>query len=248
MNAVDFVNLCRSKRAAALMTPEAMQAAAPQPPPMDPAMAQGGMPPQGAPMPPQGAPMPPPPMDPAMAQGGAPAGAPPPGAPMPPQMDPAALEQMFIEFAASQGITLDPQTGGAFDANGQPVPPEVIQQLMMQFEQMLAQGGGMPPPADPAMGGAPAGAPPPGAPMDPSMMPPPEGMPPEAAPPMEQGPDMAQLMADIQNNIESMVKAELSAQDKKIAAMMDKIDSMKSLLEQLVGTQDQRTAEDKKSD
>ena len=84
--------------------------------------------------------------------------------------------------------------------------------------------------------------------MDPGMMPPPEGMPPEAAPPMEQGPDMAQLMADIQNNIESMVKAELSAQDKKIAAMMDKIDSMKSLLEQLVGTQDQRTAEDKKSD
>lgn len=242
MNAVDFVNLCRSKRAAALMTPEAMQAAAPQPPPMDPAMAQGGMPPQGAPMPPPGAPMPPPPpADPAI--GGAPAGAPPPGAPMPPQMDPAALEQMFIEFAASQGITLDPQTGGAFDANGQPVPPEVIQQLMMQFEQMLAQGGGMPPPADPAMGGAPTGAP-----ADPGMPPPQEGMPQEAAPPMEQGPDMAQLMSDIQNNIESMVKAELSAQDKKISAMLDKIDSMKSLLEQLVGTQDQRTAEDKKSD
>lgn len=139
---------------------------------------------------------------------------------------------MFIEFAASQGITLDPQTGGAFDANGQPVPPEVIQQLMMQFEQMLMQGGGMPPagapPTDPAMAGVPAGAPPvdpammgapAGAPpMDPAMggMPPEGAMPPEAAAPA----DPAALLEEVRNSVESMVKAELAAQDNKITAMM----------------------------
>ena len=192
-----------NKRAVAILTPEAMQAAMQPPPPdpsmmggapMDPAMA-GGQPPMdpsmmgGAPMPPQGAP----PMDPSMG-GISPAGG------LPPE---AMQDQLFIQFLAEAfGIMMDPRSGQFFDQNGQPVPPEVLMQAyqayMQGMQQLQAQGmmdpsmGGMPPqggapmppqgapPMDPAaMGGAPM--PPP---MDPSMMggqppmPPQGGMPP----------------------------------------------------------------------
>ena len=84
-----------------------------QPPPQDPA-AMGGMPP-GAP-----------PMDPSMM--GAPAGAPAgqPGAWM---QDP-----MFMQFLQSMGVQVQPD-GTAIDPNGQPVPPEMMDQIYAQFQQ-----------------------------------------------------------------------------------------------------------------
>lgn len=171
-----------NKRAVAILTPEAMQAAMQPPPPdpaamggapMDPAMA-GGQPPMDPAM--MGGQ---PPMDPAMAG----------GAPMPPQggaggLPPEALQdQMFLEFLAQAfGIMIDPRSGQFFDQNGQPVPPEMLMQAydayMQGMQQLQMQGGGMAPqgaPPDPAaMGGQP--------PMDPAMA---GGMPPQGAVPMD---------------------------------------------------------------
>lgn len=45
-----------------------------------------------------------------------------------------------------------------------------------------------------------------------------------------------------------MVKSELAAQDNKIAAMMEKLDTVKGLLEQLIGTKDQRNTQDKEAE
>ena len=110
--------------------------------PMDPnMMAQGGMPPQGAPMPPVD-PNTGMPMDPnMMAQGGMP----PQGAPMPPQGGaPVSTGDMVIDMLLEMGAMI-------VDPNGQPVPPEMIAQMV---QEMNAQTGGMPP-----QGGTPEGAP-----------------------------------------------------------------------------------------
>ena len=147
------------KRAAAVMTPEAMQAGPegmpPQGAPMDPSMMQGGMPPQGAPM------------DPSMMQGGMP----PQGGGLPPEI---LQDQAFVQMLQQSGVVLDPQSGMFMDPSGQPVPPEMIVQAYeayMQGQQAGQAGpGGMPPqgaPMDPSM--AQGAMPPQGAPMDPSM-------------------------------------------------------------------------------
>lgn len=133
--------------------------------PMDPAM-MGGMPPQGAPMPPQGG-MPPVdpatgipidpntgmpidpntgmpidpntgmPMDPNAMAGGMP----PQGAPMSPQGGaPVSTGDMVIDMLLEMGAMI-------VDPSGQPVPPEMIAQMV---QEMNAQTGGMP-----TQGGAP---------------------------------------------------------------------------------------------
>lgn len=130
-----------NKTAAAMLTPEAQQAAM-QPPPQDPSM--GAMPPGAPPMDPSmmgGAPAGAPPMDPA-AMGGMP----PQGAPMDPSMigapagasagQPGAWMQdpMFLQFLQSMGVQVQPD-GTAIDPNGQPVPPEMMDQIYAQFQQ-----------------------------------------------------------------------------------------------------------------
>ena len=109
-----------------------------QPPPQDPA-AMGGMPPGAPPMDPSmmGAPAGAPPMDPAMA-----GGMPPQGAPMDPSMMGAPMGQpgawmqdpMFMQFLQSMGVQVQPD-GTAIDPNGQPVPPETMEQIYAQFQQ-----------------------------------------------------------------------------------------------------------------
>ena len=103
-----------------------------------------------------GAPAGAPPMDPAMA-----GGMPPQGATMG-QPGMWMQDQMFLQFLQSMGVQVQPD-GSAIDPNGQPVPPEMMEQIYAQFQQEMAmqQGGGMPPE------GAPTG---------------PEGMPPEGMP------------------------------------------------------------------
>ena len=193
------------KRAAAVMTPEAMQAGPagmpPQGAPMDPSMMQGGMPPQGAPMdpsamqggmPPQGAPV-----DPSMMQGGG----------LPPEI---LQDQAFVQMLQQSGVMLDPQSGMFMDPSGQPVPPEMIVQAYeayMQGQQAGQAGpGGMPPqgaPMDPSM--AQGAMPPQDAPMDPSMVPEgPEGMPPQGAP--AGGPEADGMLPEpVMNAISSIV-------------------------------------------
>ena len=175
-----------NKRATAVMTPEAMQAAV-QPPmdpsmggaPMDPAAA-GGMPP-GAPMDPAamgGAPAGAPPMDPSMA-GGAAAAQGSGGGEIPPEI---LQDQLFMQFMQSMGVMFDPQSGTFVDPNGQPLSVDEVMQIYDMFQQQVAAQGGAAPggaPADPAAMGAPmdpaaAG----GAPMDPAAM---GGMPPDDA-------------------------------------------------------------------
>ena len=232
------------KRAVAVLTPEAMQAAMQPPPPdpaamggapMDPAMA-GGQPPMdpsmmgGAPVP---APMPPDagaaPMDSGMA-------APAPAGGLPPE---ALQDQLFLQFLAEAfGIMLDPRSGQFFDQNGQPVPPEMLMQAydayMQGMQQLQSQGmdpsmmGGQPP-MDPAMAG---GMPPQGAPMDPAAgaMPPPDAamMPPEAAmggAPAEEGQPMDPMMAQfadliaavMEDTVVTPMKEEIAALNKQIA-------------------------------
>ena len=223
----DFLSICKQaqlhKKSAALLTPEAEAAAVPtqdpnamggMPPqggmPMDPSM-MGGMPPQG------GAPM-----DPAMMQGGMPQ-----GAPMP-QGQPGAWmqDQGFIQFLQQIGVQFD-QQGNAIDPNGQPIPPEMLDQLYAQYQQqMMAQGGQ--PPMDPNTG----------MPMDPSMM----GGDPNAMGGMPVEQDMGQGMPqDMMNNmasiimdsVDSVIDQRMAALDKKISAFADKLDSIKSMLDDL---------------
>lgn len=243
----DFLSICKqaqlNKKSAALLTPEAEAAAVPTQdpnamggmppqggmpmdpvmmggqPPMDPSM-MGGMPPQG------GAPM-----DPAMMQGGMPQ-----GAPMP-QGQPGAWmqDQGFIQFLQQIGVQFD-QQGNAIDPNGQPIPPEMLDQLYAQYQQqMMAQGGQ--PPIDPNTG----------MPLDPSMMggdpnamggmPVEQGMDPSA---MEQNmgqgmpQDMMNNMASIiMDSVDSVIDQRMAALDKKISAFADKLDSIKSMLDDL---------------
>ena len=177
------------KHAAAVLTPEAEQAAMAGGDPM----AAGGMPPGGA-MPPDGA-MPPggamPPdagmMPPGgMPPAGAPAGAPPAGgAGLPPEI---LQDQAFIQWMGQNGAQLDQASGTFIDmATGQPIPPEMVMQAYQMYAQQ-AQGGAMPP-----AGGAPAGAMPP----DAGMMPPGGGgMPPDAGAAPPAGGDPSEMMQD----------------------------------------------------
>lgn len=220
---MNFQDIFKSvnKTAAAMLTPEAQQAAM-QPPPQDPA-AVGGMPPQGASVDPamMGAPAGAPPMDPAAA------GMPPEamGAPM---GQPGAWmqDQMFMQFLQSMGVQVQPD-GSAIDPNGQPVPPEMMEQIYAQFQQeMAAQQGAMPPEA---AGGMPSeGAPAEGAPGE---------MPPEA--PMEDPAamqeDMLNQMAGmIQDIIDSTMEEKMAAIDKKLSAYNDKLDTIKMLLDDIL--------------
>lgn len=161
------------KRAAAVLTPEAEQAAM-----QDPSMgAQGGMPAdpmamQGDPM--QGAPAP--------AEGATG----PNGGMIPPEI---VQDQQFLQWLQSQGITFDPQSGQFLGPDGQPVPADIIMQAYQQYQAELQ--GQAPQGADPNAGAMP--------PMDPAAaqgaMPPAEdpaamagGMPP-ADPSMMQDPN-----------------------------------------------------------
>lgn len=239
----DFLSICKqaqlNKKSAALLTPEAEAAAVP---PQDP-NAMGGMPPQG------GMPMDPammggqPPMDPSMMgsmppQGGAPMD---PstmqGAPMP-QGQPGAWMQdpMFLQFLQQMGVQFD-QQGNAIDPNGQPIPPEMLDQLYMSFQQQMAQQGGAPMdpsmmqggiPQDPSMLGSQTSVDPnTGMPMDPAMIAPSavgQGMP----------QDMLNNMASIiMDSVDSVLDEKMAALDKKISAFADKLDSIKSMLDDL---------------
>ena len=273
----DFLSICKqaqlSKRSAALLTPEAEAAAMP---PQDP-NAMGGIPPQGgmpmdpsmmggqSPMDPSMGGMPPQggaPMDPSMMQGGMPQDPSMMGGQPMPQGQPGAWMQdpMFIQFLQQMGVTFD-QQGNAIDPNGQPIPPEMLDQLYMSFQQQMAQQGGQPPmdpsmmqggmPQDPSMmGGAPVD-PNTGMTMDPSMMQdpnamsgmPPEGMDPSMQDPSAMGQDMGQGMMpqDMMNNmasiimdsVDSVLDERMAALDKKISAFADKLDSIKSMLDDL---------------
>lgn len=151
-----------NKRATAVLTPEAMQAALQ--PPMDP--AAGGMP-GGAPMDPAamggtGAPAP---MPPDAAAGMPPAGgaAVPQGSgggEIPPEI---TQDQLFMQFMMAMGVQFDPQTGTFVDPNGQPLSVDEVMQIYDMFQQQVAAQGGAPgaaaqagvAPVDPAMAGAP---------------------------------------------------------------------------------------------
>lgn len=136
------------KMAAAVMTPEAMQAGPagmpPQGAPMDPSMMQGGMPP----------------MDPSMMQGGMPpadpsmqGGMPPQGGGLPPEI---LQDQLFLQALQQAGIMVDPASGMAVDQSGQPLPPDMIVQAYQAFKQGQQEGAaGMP--AGEAPVAAPAG-------------------------------------------------------------------------------------------
>lgn len=217
---MNFQDIFKSvnKTAAAMLTPEAQQAAM-QPPPQDPA-AMGGMPPQGAPM------------DPAMM--GAPAGAPPmdsAAAGMPPEAMGAPMgqpgtwmqDQMFLQFLQSMGVQVQPD-GSAIDPNGQPVPPEMMEQIYAQFQQeMAAQQGAMPPEGAPAEGMPPEGAP--------------GEMPPEApmGDPVAMQEDVLNQMAGmIQDIIDSTMEEKMAVIDKKLSAYADKLDTIKMLLDDIL--------------
>lgn len=130
------------KSAAAILTPEAEQAAVQ--PPQDPAMAQAaGMPAdpamQGG-MPPQ---------DPAAMGGMPPAASGPNGGQIPPEI---MQDQQFIMWLQQQGVVLDPQSGTFVDQmSGQPVPADAIVQAYQMYQQQMAGAQGAP--ADPAAQG-----------------------------------------------------------------------------------------------
>ena len=134
-NIVNVINAF-NKRATAVLTPEAMQAAI-QPPmdpaagaPMDPAAA-GGMPPGGAPMDPAAGGMPP--ADPAMA--GAPMAQGSGGGQIPPEI---LNDQLFMQFMQTMGVTFDPQSGTFIDPNGQPLSVDEVMQIYDMFQQQVA--------------------------------------------------------------------------------------------------------------
>lgn len=226
------------KQAAALLTPQAQAAAtAPQGgAPMDPA-AMGGMSPQGDSMDPAmmgGAPIPPAggmPMDPSMM-----GGMPPQGAPMDPAAmqgmpaDPAAMGGMpqgapqgawmqdpqFLQFLQQMGIQIDPQSGMAMGPDGQPIPPQLMDQMYAEFQNQMAaaQQGGMPPQ---------------------------QGMPPEGQmPPQGQMPQpgldeqtMNNMASIIMDSVDSVLEQKMATLDKKLTAFAQKLDSIKSLIDDL---------------
>lgn len=246
-----------TKSAVASLTPEAMQAAQA---PMDPA-AMGGAPMDPAAM--GGAPAGAPPADPAaMATGGGvPVG--PSGGTVPPEI---LQDQQFLMFLQQMmGITFDPQSQTFIDPQGQPIPAEMIVQAYQEFQaQMAAQAQGAPagtPPMAPAMA---AGAPP----ADPAAMggeiPPeavaamptegampaaPEGAPAEGAPADGMPADPMQQMAEmVLSAVETIVNEALSAQEKKITTLLDKIDTLKKDVEAALNSDNKRTKEDEDED
>lgn len=244
-----------TKSAVASLTPEAMQAAQA---PMDPA-AMGGAPMDPAAM--GGAPAGAPPADPAMAAGGGvPVG--PSGGTVPPEI---LQDQQFLMFLQQMmGITFDPQSQTFIDPQGQPIPAEMIVQAYQEFQaQMAAQAQGAPagaPPMDPAMA---AGAPPadPAAmggevPPEAAAMPPegampaaPEGAPAEGAPAEGMPADPMQQMAEmVLSAVETIVNEALSAQEKKITTLLDKIDTLKKDVEAALNSDNKRTKEDEDED
>jgi len=266
-----------TKSAIASLTPEAMQAAqAPMPPqggaPMDPA-AMGGMPADPAMM--GGAPAGAPPMDPAMAGGaGVPVG--PAGGTVPPEI--LQDQQFLAFLQQVLGINFDPQSQMFVGPQGEPIPADAIIQAYQEFQtQVAAQAqGAMPqggaPMEDPA---AMAGAMPPeaaaGMPMDPAAMGgmPPEaetgGMPPEAGMPMDPAAmggmpaegmpaegmpaDPMQQMAEmVLSAVETIVNEALSAQEKKISTLLDKVDTLKKDIESILNSDNKRTEKDEDED
>lgn len=227
------------KQAAALLTPQAQAAAtAPQGgAPMNPSM-MGGMPPQGAPMDPAmmgGAPMPPAggmPMDPSM-MGGAP-------------MDPAAMGGMsqgapqgawmqdpqFMQFLQQMGIQIDPQSGMAMGPDGQPVPPEIMDQMYAEFQNQMAaaQQGGMPPAQD--------------MPQEGQM--PPQGQMPQPGLDEQTMNNMASIIMD---SVDSVLEQKMATLDKKLTAFTEKLDSIKSLIDDLaLGTDNMQKKEQLQND
>lgn len=232
-----YANL--TKQAAAALTPEAEQAA--MQPPMDPAMA-GGMPPAA----PGGMPAGAPPMDPAMMGGMPPAGGMPAGAPpmdpamaggMPPaggQLPPEILQdQAFIDFLQqNMGIMLDPNTGMFMDPqSGQPIPPDMIIQAYQVFqqEQMAAQGGGAAP------GGMPAG---------PAGAMPPAGDPAAAGAAGVPEEVINQIASAVMSGVEAVLQEYTAALEKKIGALLDKLETVKGSVDAMQATDDKRTQDD----
>lgn len=257
---IDFKHLTYSdmmKIAAAILTPEAEQAAVQ--PPMDPAMAGGA-----APMPPQGAPM-----DPAMA-GGAPAGdlqAPtgpadatgPRGGEIPPEI---LQDQMFMQFLMEAlGVVYDPNSGMFMDPNGQPIPVEMILQAYQEFQRTMQQQQAVQPPQgapmDPAMAG--------GAPMDPAMQ---GGMPPEggATPPADMGAPIEapaaqegapteqpqdpinEIASAVMSGVEAVLQEYTASTEKRISAVLDKLEALTKAIDALQSTTDRREQQDKDAD
>lgn len=181
------------------------------------AAAQGGAP-QGQPMPP----------DQAAAQGGMPSqeAAAAQGGQLPPEI---LNDQVFMQFMQeAMGTQFDPNSGMFMDGqSGQPIPPEMVMQAYQEFQtQMQAtQGGAAPEDGAPAEGAAPA-----------------EG----GQPAPEQG---AVLPPEVMEQFQSIVDASIdnfTAQlDKKLEALMDKLETVKMALESLRDTDDQRSKQDK---
>ena len=110
-----------------------------------------------------------------------------------------------------------------------------------------------------AMQAGPAGMPPQGAPMDPSMMGAPQpgmmppggdmgGMPPEAAQPPQgtEGMEMPpEIMQQVQKTIDDSIRAFSAQLDKKLSALLDKIDVIKDAIEEYNNTDDRRSTADK---
>lgn len=262
------------KSAAAVLTPEAeqaaMQPAAPAPggAPMDPAMMAAA--PGGATA------------DPA-AMGAAPAATGPNGGQIPPEI---LQDQQFIQFLAqAMGIQLDQASGTFIGPDGQPIPAEMIVQAYQEFQMQMQQGGMGGAPMDPAMaGGAPmdpaamSGAPADpamqgGAPMDPAAM----GMAPGGAPmdpaamgagdPAAMGMDPAaagaapadaaaagspdanmdminEISSAVMSGIEAVLQDLVAGQEKKISAILDKVDMLKEEIASLRDTTDKRKQAD----
>lgn len=265
---IDFKHLTYSdmmKIAAAILTPEAEQAAVQ--PPMDPAMAGGA-----APMPPQGAPM-----DPAMA-GGAQAGDPqapagpaeatgPRGGEIPPEI---LQDQMFMQFLMEAlGVVYDPNSGMFMDPNGQPIPVEMILQAYQEFQMaMQQQQAGQPPqgaPMDPAMAGGalmdPAamqgGMPPEGAPVPPDggAMPPADmGAPIEAPAAQEGAPTeppqdpINEIASAVMSGVEAVLQEYTASTEKRISAVLDKLEALTKAIDALQSTTDRREQQDKDED
>ena len=254
----------------AVQAPMAPQGGAP----MDPA-AMGGAP-MGAPAAPPmgGAPMDPAAMGGAMPPDAAGAGVPvgPAGGTVPPEI---LQDQEFLMFLQQMmGIIFDPQSQMFMDQQGQPIPAEMIIQAYQEFRTQMdaqsqggmpqggapmdpaAMGGAMPPegaPMDPsAMGGAmppeaAAAMPPGGAPMDPAAMG--GAMPPEGAP-MDPaaGDPMTQMAEMVLSAVETMLNESLSAQEKKISTILDKLDTLKKDIDSLLNTDNRRTEKDEDED
>ena len=218
MNLYHLYQARLNKRAAAVLTPEAQMQSAmpPQGMPMDPSM-QSAMPPQGMPM------------DSSMQN------ATPPQAPA--QLPAEILQDMqFQQFLQdAMGLQLDPNSGMFIDTgSGQQVPPDMIIQMYDQYLQQMQ--GAMPPqgmPMDPSMQGA---VPPQGVPMDPTA----GGM-----PGVEAATVAPEVMSQLQKMIDSSMQAYTAGIDKKLTALVDKLDVVKSALESFKGESDERSANDK---